>query len=77
MPGALDRQIQAYHRYRPQMLEENKRGWALIAGEKLIGVFEDFEEAALHADEHFPGEQVLIRHISEHRATVPFIVAKR
>ena len=77
MPKALDRQLDAYHRLRPQLVADNKRGWALIAHERLVEVFEEFDEAALYAEEHFSREQVLIRNISEHRGVAPFIVSRR
>lgn len=77
MSEALDRELQAYHRLRPQMLAEKKAGWALVVGEELVQVFDEFDAAALFADEHFPGQQVLIRHTAEQRGTVPFIVLAR
>lgn len=77
MRGALDRQLQAYHRLRPQIRDENSDGWALIAREALVKVFSEFDEAAAYAEEHFADEQVLIRHTAEHRGIAPFIVARR
>jgi hypothetical protein len=77
MPGALDRQLDAYRRYRPQLLAENRQGWALVAREALVQVFAEFSEASQYADEHYPDEPVLIRHTSEHRGIAPFIVSER
>jgi len=77
MPGALDRQLAAYYRIRPQILADKKEGWALVAGEALVRVFEEFDAAALYADQHHPNEPVLIRHTGEHRGVAPFIVSKR
>lgn len=74
MPGTLDRQLAAYHRIRPLLADE---GWALVAREALIKVFDEFDAAAQYADEHFPDEQVLIRHTGEQRPVIPFIVIAR
>ena len=59
------------------MLEQRQKGWVLVAREAVVKVFDEFEEAALYADEHYPDEDVLIRDISERRGIVPFIVTKR
>lgn len=77
MSEKLDRQLQAYHQCRPQMLAENRLGWALVAREGLVQVFKEFDEAASFADRHYPSEAVLIRHTSEQRGVAPFIVARR
>lgn len=77
MSEAMDRQLEAYHRLRPQILAENRVGWALVARQDLVKVFDEFDEAAIYAEKHFPDEQVLIRHTAEQRGTVPFIVAAR
>ena len=77
MRDALERQLEAYHRLLPSIIAERGYGWALVANERLVEVFNDFDKAATYAEEHFPHEQVLIRHTSEERATVPFIVASR
>ena len=74
MSEAMDRQLAAYHRLRPQILAQNKPGWALVANEKLVRVFDEFDEAAMYADKQFPNEQVLIRHTAEIRGLAPFIV---
>lgn len=77
MSGSLDRQLEAYFRLRPRLLEERREGWALIAHETLIDVFAEFDAAAVYADENLASEQVLIRHTSEHRGVAPFIVTVR
>jgi hypothetical protein len=77
MSAALDRQLAAYYRERAQILQDNKEGWALVAREALVSVFDEFETAAQYADEHYPDEQVLIRHTAEQRGVAPFIVSKR
>jgi hypothetical protein len=77
MSAALDRQLAAYYRERPQILQNGKEGWALVAREVLVSVFDEFEAAAQYADEHYPDEQVLIRHTAEQRGVAPFIVSKR
>lgn len=77
MSDALSRQLEAYYRLRPQLIAESKSGWALVVHEELVRVFDEYDEAALYADEHFANEQVLIRHTAEHRGIAPFIVARR
>lgn len=77
MPDALQQQLEAYRRLRPQLVAENQNGWALIAREALVRVFNEFEEAARYADQHYSNEQVLIRHTAEHRGVAPFIVSHR
>jgi hypothetical protein len=77
MSESLDRQLEAYRRLLPKMRAENDLGWALIANEELVRVFPEFDEAARYADAHFRDEQVLIRHTSEQRGTVPFIISMR
>ncbi|MCR5873881.1 hypothetical protein LRS10_06640 [Phenylobacterium sp. J426] len=75
MPDALELQLEAYHRLRPKLIEENQSGWALVAREALVRVFAEFEEAARYADQYFSNEQVLIRHTSEQRGMAPFIAS--
>jgi len=76
MSAELDRQLEIYRQCRPQMLADDKMGWALVAREALVQVFDEFDSAARYADEHYPDEQVLIRHTSDQRGVAPFIVAK-
>jgi hypothetical protein len=77
MSDDLNRQLAAYHRLHPKIIAENAPGWALIAREELVKMFDDFDDASAYADMHFPEEQVVIRHTSEHRGVAPFIVAHR
>lgn len=77
MADALNKQLAAYHRLLPTITAEHEPGWALIAREEFVKVFAEFEEASAYADTHFPDEQVVIRHTSEHRGVAPFIVAHR
>ncbi len=77
MPTELERQREAYFRLRPQIVAERKEGWALVAREALVEVFEEFDAASSYADKHYPSEEVLIRHTAEHRGIAPFIVSKR
>jgi hypothetical protein len=60
-----------------EALDRQLNGWSLVAREKLVRVFDGFEEAAIYAAKNFPDEQVLIRNTSEQRGMVPFIVAAR
>jgi hypothetical protein len=77
MPDAIARQLEAYHRLRPKIVEEKRAGWVLIAHEELIEVFDEFDKASIYADEHFSNEQVLIRHTSEEKGIAPFIVSRQ
>ena len=75
MSQALDRQsLGAISGYAPKSSRENPIGWVLIAQENLVRVFSEFSDAVKYADENFPEEQVLIRHTSEQRGTIPFVI---
>ena len=74
MPDALDQQIQAYHRLLPDIKRSHGSVWALIAARKLVSTFDDFSSAAKYAIEHYPTEQVVIRHTDEAVETAPFVL---
>lgn len=74
MTEGLGQQLAAYHRLRPTL---HRQGWALVAREKVVEVFDEFDAASAYADANYPDEDVLIRHTSEHRGVAPFIVARR
>jgi hypothetical protein len=76
MSEGLGQQLAAYHRLRPDLLAQRREGWALVARERVVDVFDEFDVASAYADANFPNEDVLIRHTSEHRGIAPFIVAR-
>jgi hypothetical protein len=74
MPDALDEQIEKFEELLPVIRAQDRGAWALIARRELQGVFKDFTEAAIYAEEHFPDEQVLIRDTEAKEQFAPFIL---
>lgn len=73
----LEREIAAYEGMAHSIKTEHGRGWALMAHEKFVKLFSDFSDAARYANEHFNGEQVLIRHTDAIQDTAPFLAVCR
>lgn len=74
---SLTREIHAYEGLLPSIVRDHGSGWALIAHEKFVRLFEDFAEAARYADQNLPGEQVLIRHTEAVQDSAPFLAVCR
>jgi hypothetical protein len=74
MRDPLDEQIEAYQAMLPEIKKEHGLVWALVAHRELIKTFGVFDVAARYAVEHFPNEQVLIRHTSERSEMAPFLL---
>lgn len=73
----LDREIAAFEGLKPELRAKHGVGWALVAHQEFVRMFHDFSDAARYADEHFRGEQVLIRHTEAVQDSAPFLAVCR
>ena len=77
MATTLSQEIEAYNVLLPDIKSKHGEVWALVAHQRLVEVFKEFDQAAKFAEDRFPNDQVLIRHTAEHRGIAPFIVSRR
>ena len=73
----LDREIAAFEGMASQLKASHGSGWVLMTRQTFIRMFEDFSEAARYADEHYRGQQVLIRHTERVQDSAPFLAVCR
>ena len=75
--GKLDVEIAAYERMQEE-LEANYFGqWAVVYGEELAGIYEDFQEAAKAAVKSFGRGPCLIRQIGAPPIVLPRYLVER
>jgi hypothetical protein len=67
----LDHEIAAYETMRADLENRHLGEWALVFGEKLIGVFPSFEEAAQIAVQEFGRGPYLIRQVGSSPISMP------
>lgn len=67
----LDREIAAYESMRAGLENEHMGGWVLVYGEKLIGIFNSFNEAAEVAVESYGRGPYLIRQVGAPPLALP------
>ena len=73
----VNKEIAAYEKLQPE-LEANHMGkWVLIHEEKLVGVFESFEDAAEQAVEKFGRGPYVIRQVGASPVVLPASVMYR
>ena len=76
MPG-LKKEIAAYERIRDDLELEHFGEWVVVRGEKLIGTYDDFQEAAADAVRRFGRGPYLIRRVGAPPPTLPASVLYR
>jgi hypothetical protein len=67
----LDQEIAAYDKMRPDLESQHMGEWVLFFGDRLIGVFASFDEAAKHAVQAFGRGPSLIRQVGARPMTMP------
>jgi hypothetical protein len=67
----IDREIAAYETMRAELENQHMGEWIIISGEKLIGVFPSFDEAARDAVQKFGRGPYLIRQVGAPPITMP------
>ena len=77
IPEELEAQLVAYFEMLPKLKKKHGSVWAVIAGEKLQGTFQDFKTAARFSVDKLAGRQCLIRHTAEKRVEIPFMAIER
>jgi hypothetical protein len=73
----LSREIAAYNAIKADLEASQLGKWAVVHDEQLIGVFNDFEEAARDAVHRFGRGPYLIRQIGSAGVTLPASVLYR
>lgn len=73
----LDREIAVYENMRTELENQHMGEWVLVSGEKLIGVFSSFDEAARDAVQKFGRGPYLIRQVGAPPITMPASVVYR
>jgi hypothetical protein len=69
----LDQEIAAYDKMRPDLESLHMGEWVLFFGDRLIGVFASFDEAAKHAVQAFGRGPYLIRQVGAPPVTMPVV----
>ena len=67
----IDREIAAYETMRAELENQHMGEWIIVSGEKLIGVFSSFDEAARDAVQKFGRGPYLIRQVGAPPITMP------
>src|SRR5580658_3596976 len=67
----LDQEIAAYEKMRPELENRHMGEWVIFLGERLIGLFASFDEAAKHAVHAFGRGPYLIRQVGAPPVTIP------
>ena len=67
----LDRQIDAYKAMRDELERDHLYEWVVFHDEKLIGAYEDFQDAAAEAVRRFGRGPYLIRQVGAPPKTLP------
>lgn len=75
--SGLDLEIAAFEGIASQLKARHGSGWVLMAHQTFIRMFGDFSDAARYADEHYRGENVLIRHTEAVQDSAPFLAVCR
>jgi len=73
MTAVLETEIKAFDAMLPKLRQDQGAVWVVLVGDELQGTFDEFEDAATFAVEHFDDRECLIRHTHEHTAHIPFI----
>ncbi|MGA2340000.1 MAG: hypothetical protein ABSF75_08895 [Terracidiphilus sp.] len=73
----IDREIAAYETMRSDLENQHMGEWVIVSGEKLIGVFSSFDEAARDAVQKFGRGPYLIRQVGAPPITMPASVVYR
>jgi hypothetical protein len=68
----LDQEIAGYDKMRPDLESRHMGEWVLFFGDRLIGVFASFDEAAKHAVHAFGRGPYLIRQVGAPPVTIPW-----
>lgn len=76
MADTLAPEIAAFERLKPELLRKHGAAWTVIAGGRLEGAFETFDQAAHHALERLGEQPYLIRHTLETPPAVPFLIVE-
>lgn len=72
----LSREIAAFRRTKPKLIQDFGSVWVIFVDDDLKGHFLSFQEAANFALEHFPDEQFLIRNTTEPPLQIPLVAVE-
>ena len=67
----LDREIAAYNAMRDELERDHLYEWVVFHDERLIGAYEDFQDAAAEAVRRFGRGPYLIRQVGAPPRTIP------
>lgn len=73
----IDKNIQAFNLMSNDLEKESLGKWVLFHNEKLIKIFETFEDAAEYGRENFKVGTYLVRQVGFNSITLPVSVAVR